>query len=121
MLHFRGALLGLMLTSLAALSQAPQPAPTTPPPATNTAATPEGTAPANPATPAAATAPTLAVSPTQVAATVNGEAIYEGAVQRALDRVPPARRTEERPRLLNYLIDNLLIDQALRGAGYKVE
>jgi peptidyl-prolyl cis-trans isomerase C len=56
-----------------------------------------------------------------VAATVNGEAIYELAVQRALERVPPARRVEERPRLIDYLVDNLLIDQSLRSAGWKVE
>jgi peptidyl-prolyl cis-trans isomerase C len=61
------------------------------------------------------------VSPTAEAAKVNGEAILEQAVQRALERVPPARRAEERPRLMNYLIDNLLIDQALRAANYKVE
>jgi parvulin-like peptidyl-prolyl isomerase len=62
-----------------------------------------------------------AVSPTQVAATINGEAIYEMAVQRALSRVVPARRAEARVSLLDYLIDNLLIDQSLRAAGYKVE
>jgi len=61
------------------------------------------------------------VSPTAVAATVNGEPIYELAVQRALERVPPARRPEERPRLIDYLVDNLLIDQALRTAGYKID
>ena len=107
--HLRGALLGLALTGFAAVAQTPA---TTPPagtvPVTGTAKT----------TPAATTP---VVSPTAEAAKVNGEAIYEQAVLRALDRVPPARRTEERPRLVAYLIDNLLIDQALRTAGYKVE
>jgi peptidyl-prolyl cis-trans isomerase C len=42
-------------------------------------------------------------------------------VQRALERVPPARRAEARASLLDYLVDNLLIDQSLRAAGYKVE
>jgi peptidyl-prolyl cis-trans isomerase C len=113
MLHLRSALLGLAITGLTVLAQTP---PTTPParPATTP---PAGTVPTTaPKTPAAP-----AVSPTAVAVTVNGEAIYEQAVQRALDRVPPARRAEERPRLLNYLIDNLLIDQSLRTAGYKVD
>jgi peptidyl-prolyl cis-trans isomerase C len=105
-LHLRGALLGMALTGLTALAQTPA---TTPP---------AGTAPA----PAATKPPlTQVVSPTAEAAKVNGEAIYEQAVLRALDRVPPARRAEERPRLMNYLIDNLLIDQALRAANYKVE
>ena len=103
--HLRGALLGLALTGLTAFAQTPA---TTPP---------SGTVPVK-TTPAEAT-PT--VSPTAEAAKVNGEAIYEQAVLRALDRVPPARRTEERPRLVAYLVDNLLIDQSLRAAGYKVE
>ena len=107
--HLRGALLGLALTGLGAFAQTPA----TTPPAGTVPAT--GTAKSTPAT------TTPAVSPTAEAAKVNGEAIYEQAVLRALDRVPPARRTEERPRLIAYLIDNLLIDQALRAANYKVE
>jgi peptidyl-prolyl cis-trans isomerase C len=105
-LHLRSALLGLALTGLTAYAQTPA---TTPP---------AGTAPAPVE---AKPALTPVVSPTAEAAKVNGEAIYEQAVQRALERVPPARRVEERPRLMNYLIDNLLIDQALRAANYKVE
>lgn len=106
-LHLRGALLGLTLTGLAAFAQTPA---TTPPAGTTTA----------PAT-VKTTVATPAVSPTLEAAKVNGEAIFEQAVLRALDRVPPARRADERPRLVNYLIDNLLIDQSLRAANYKVE
>jgi peptidyl-prolyl cis-trans isomerase C len=53
-------------------------------------------------------------APAGSAALVNGEAITTVAVNRALDRVPPARRGEARPEILDYLIDNLLIDQYLR-------
>ncbi len=109
MLHLRGALLGLALLALTASSQTTPPAPTSPPP---------GTAPS---AKAPLPTPTPAVSPTAVAATVNGEAIYEFAVQRALEHVPPARRAEMRPQLINNLVDDLIIDQSLRAAGYKVE
>jgi parvulin-like peptidyl-prolyl isomerase len=47
------------------------------------------------------------------AATVNGQPIAETAVQRGLKRVPPAEHAKARPEILNYLIDNLLIDQHL--------
>ncbi|MFQ3592163.1 MAG: peptidylprolyl isomerase [Gemmataceae bacterium] len=94
-LTFSCLVLGLAITSFS-FAQAP----TTPP----------GTA---------STAPT--VSPTAQAATVNGEVIYEVAVQRALDRVPPDKRTEARPKIIDYLADNLLIDQSLRAAGYKAD
>src|SRR5689334_16459907 len=96
-LRLRAALLGLALTGLTALAPG---ANQLPPPRAN---------------------PAPAVSPTAQAATVNGEPILEMAVQRALERVPPARRAEERPRLINYLVDNLLIDQSLRAAGYKID
>jgi peptidyl-prolyl cis-trans isomerase C len=76
--------------------------------------TPPATAPGT-----ATTAPT--VSPTAQAAVVNGEVIYEIAVQRALDRVPPDKRNEARPKIIEYLTDNLLIDQSLRAAGYKAD
>jgi peptidyl-prolyl cis-trans isomerase C len=47
------------------------------------------------------------------AATINGQAITEVAVQRGLKRVPPAEHAKARPEILNYLIDNVLIDQYL--------
>src|SRR5262249_50837594 len=56
-----------------------------------------------------------------VAATVNGYPIYESVVTRALERVPPARRAEVRPGLIDHLVNNLLIDLSLKQAGYKVE
>lgn len=107
MLPLRGALIGLSLAVLTAVAQTP---PSTPP---------AGTAPTG--TPGKATIPPPTISATVVAASVNGEAIYETAVQRALERVPQQRRGEERPRLINFLVDNMLIDQSLRAAGYKVE
>jgi peptidyl-prolyl cis-trans isomerase C len=47
------------------------------------------------------------------AATVNGIAIPEIAVQRGLKRVPAERQADARPEIINYLIDNALIDQYL--------
>ena len=82
--------LGLTLSCVPALAQAPQSAA---PPA------PAQTAPA-----AAANA---------VAATVNGQAIPETAVQRSLQRVPPTKQAEARPQIVNFLIDQVLLDQYL--------
>jgi parvulin-like peptidyl-prolyl isomerase len=108
----RWAALGLILWAGAAAAQ-------TTPPAGRPAAGAPGAGPG-----AAAQLPMPAekkVSPTAVAATVNGEAVYEVAVQRALERVPAARRTEVRPNVINDLVGNLLVEQSLRAAGYKVE
>jgi peptidyl-prolyl cis-trans isomerase C len=58
---------------------------------------------------------------TAVAATVNGQPIYELAVQRGLERVPPAKRAQARPELINYLVDNLLIEQHLKQLGVAVD
>jgi parvulin-like peptidyl-prolyl isomerase len=69
-------------------------------------------APAGPGAPAAPPAPAAPVAEA-VAATVNGQPIFEKALQRALERVPPARQEQARSEILNYLIDNLLIDQHL--------
>src|SRR5947207_3206312 len=102
----RTAVLGLALTGLTVSAQTTPPAATPPPRPTP----PPVTAPATPT-----------VSPTAVAATVNGETIYELRVQRSLERVPPARRAEVRGTVIDHLVNNLLIDQSLRAAGYKVE
>jgi parvulin-like peptidyl-prolyl isomerase len=86
-----GAILALTLTCLPVLAQnAP---PTTPPP------------PAKPLPAPAANA---------VAATVNGQPIPETAVWRGLVRVPPDKHAEARPQILNYLIDQMLVDQYLQ-------
>lgn len=62
-------------------------------------------APPPPAAPAAAA--------NAVAATVNGQPIPESAVQRALIRVPPDKHAEARPQIVNYLIEQALLDQYL--------
>lgn len=58
-----------------------------------------------------------AYDPNAVAATVNGVPILEQAVQRGLDNVPVAKIAEVRPGILNFLIDNMLIDQYLTKAN----
>jgi parvulin-like peptidyl-prolyl isomerase len=105
----RWAVLGLALFGLTALAQTPPSAPKTTPAVPEKAPAPSAARP---------TAPT--VSPTAVAATVNGEAIYEMAVQRALERCQPSRRAEVRSTVITELVGNLLIDQSLRSAGYKI-
>lgn len=57
----------------------------------------------------------------QVAARVNGQAIYELAVYRGLMRVPAQRREEARKEVLNYLIDNTIVDQYLLQLKIPVE
>ena len=93
------AALAFVLSCLPALAQSP----TAPVP-------PTGAAPPPAATPAA----------TGVAAVVNGQPIPESTVQRALQRFPEGRRAQARPELLDYLIDNLLIEQYLRQKGVEV-
>jgi parvulin-like peptidyl-prolyl isomerase len=55
------------------------------------------------------------------AATVNGQPVAEVAVQRGLKRVPPAEHAKARPEILNYLIDNALIDQYLMSQKFAVD
>jgi peptidyl-prolyl cis-trans isomerase C len=52
-------------------------------------------------------------APTPAAAMVNGQAIPETWVQRGLRRVPPAEQAKARAEIVNYLIDNMLVDQYL--------
>lgn len=73
------------------------------------------------AQPPKAPAPAPAAPATGVAATVNGQPINEVAVQRGLQQFPPERRAQQRPELLNYLIDNLLIEQYLQQLQVKVD
>src|SRR4051812_183989 len=60
-------------------------------------------------------------SATAVAVTVNGEKIMEMAVFRALLRENPKNRDAARKEVINYLVDNLLIDQYLRQLKVVVE
>jgi parvulin-like peptidyl-prolyl isomerase len=71
-----------------------------------------------PATPPTSPAPP---SPTAIAATVDGESIPELAIYRAMKRFPPARQAEARSEILNFLIDNALIDHYLAKIPVAVE
>jgi peptidyl-prolyl cis-trans isomerase C len=62
----------------------------------------------------------LAPAAGAIAATVNGAAIPEAAVQRVLKRVPPDKHAEARPEILNFLINNALVDQYLLQAKVAV-
>jgi peptidyl-prolyl cis-trans isomerase C len=84
------AFLGSILSCVPALAQAPQ-----------SAAPP---APAQNAPAAAANA---------VAAIVNGQPIPENAVQRSLQHVPPIKHGEARSQIVNFLVDQVLLDQYL--------
>jgi peptidyl-prolyl cis-trans isomerase C len=55
------------------------------------------------------------------AATVNGQVIPELAVYRGLMRVAPAKRAEARAEVLNFLVDNAIIDQYLLQLDIKIE
>ncbi len=126
------ALLLSCLLSASLFAQVPQPAVPQPVPQPATAQpvaqpalpqpVPQPTAPAAqpvPGQPATPPAP-VAVDPNAIAATVNGAPIHELAVQRGLEGVPPAKRAEARPEILNFLIDNLLIDQYLTRSNIQV-
>jgi parvulin-like peptidyl-prolyl isomerase len=55
-----------------------------------------------------------------VAAVVNGEPIPEMAVFRGLLRVNPQFRDKARPEMVNFLVDNLVVDQYLRQLKVEV-
>ena len=56
-----------------------------------------------------------------VAARVNGQPITEIAVQRGLERIDAAKRAQARPELIDYLVDNLLIEQYLQQLRVTVD
>jgi peptidyl-prolyl cis-trans isomerase C len=58
--------------------------------------------------------------PTGNAATVNGQPITELAVQRGLKRIPPAQQAEARVEILDFLVDNVLLDQYLQQLHVEV-
>lgn len=82
---------------------AQQPATQPPPPA-------PAPKPANPPAVIASTPPPI---PNTVAATVNGQAIMEVAVQRGLRRWPAESQAQVRGEIINYLVDKTLVDQYL--------
>jgi peptidyl-prolyl cis-trans isomerase C len=64
------------------------------------------------AVPALAQAPPAAPA-RKAAATVNGKPITEAAVERALKPVAPENRAKARPEVINFLVENALVDQYL--------
>jgi parvulin-like peptidyl-prolyl isomerase len=80
-------------------------------------ATGQPTQPMQPAQPGIRPAQAPNYDPNAIAATVDGAPIYEKAVQMLLERVLPANRAEVRPDVINFLIDNLLVDQYLIKNG----
>src|SRR6516225_12181493 len=73
--------------------------------------------PTPPPVPAAETPPPA----TAVAAVVNGQSIPELSVFRGLLRVKPQLRDQARPDVLNFLIDNVVVDQYLTQLKIQVE
>lgn len=70
----------------------------------------------------AAVQQTGATAPAAVAAAlVNGQPVSEVAVQRALKRVPPTEHAKARPEILDFLIDNLLVEQHLLAQKIAVD
>jgi peptidyl-prolyl cis-trans isomerase C len=57
----------------------------------------------------------------KAAATVNGRPITETAIDRALKPVAPENRAKARPEVINFLIDNSLVDQYLELLKVAVE
>lgn len=106
-----------VLTAAATIAHAQ--APTTPP-ATAPITPPSATQPPAPVVPAVT--PSLpAVRPTGTAATVNGQAIPELAVYRALRQFPQSEHAVARKEIINHLVDNALIDQYLNLLKIAVE
>ncbi len=61
------------------------------------------------------------VRPTGNAAKVNNQTVPEAAVVRALKAVPAEERTKARPEIVQFLVDNVLIDQYLTAIKIAVE
>lgn len=81
-----------------------------------------GTQPATaPLVPTVAPATKPDVRPTGNAAMVNGQAIPEVAVYRALRQFPPAHQEMARKEIMAHLIENVLIDQYLTAIKVAVE
>jgi parvulin-like peptidyl-prolyl isomerase len=66
-------------------------------------------------------AKTTTAQPNAIAASVNGEPIPEIAVQRGLKRVPADKQSEARVEILDFLIDNTLIEQNLLQRSIAIE
>src|SRR5262245_61601908 len=68
-----------------------------------------------------ADAPPAASAKTKVAAAVNGRPITEAAVERALKPVAPESRAKARPEVINFLVENALVDLYLELLKVAVE
>jgi len=68
-----------------------------------------------------AQAPPAGPAKTRVAATVNGRPITEAAVERALKPVAPENRAKARPEVINFLVENALVDHYLELLKVAVE
>ena len=117
----RGAAALLLGSALAASATAQPPAPPVTPPAAPPGAPPA----APPMTPIVPSVVPMAkapeVRPTGNAATVNGQAIPEVAVDRALRQFPEAHKEMARKEIMAHLIENALIDQYLTALKIVVE
>lgn len=71
--------------------------------------------------PAAPNGATRSVDASAVAARVNNQVISEIAVQRGLKRIPEDKQAQARKEILDYLIENLLLDQYLTQLGETVD
>ena len=98
----RGAAALILGSALAASATAQPPGSPVVPPVTPPAAKPE-------------------VRPTGIAATVNGQAIPEVAVYRALRQFPDNTKDMARKEIMAHLIENVLIDQYLNAIKVNVE
>lgn len=111
------ALVAIFLVLFTSCSPAPAPSPSQLPPPTRAAV------PTNP--PETVTAFPPSPTPTPVAALVNGEGIslasYQAELTRYENAVGTHLATEDKQRVLDALIDQLLLDQAAREAGYATD
>jgi peptidyl-prolyl cis-trans isomerase C len=64
---------------------------------------------------------TTSLDKSAVAARVNNRPVPETSVQRALKAIPTEERTKARPEIVQFLIDNLLVDQYLEALKVTVE
>jgi peptidyl-prolyl cis-trans isomerase C len=85
-------------------------------PAAQPAVPPATALPAPAAAPVAEPAGVPQLPLNTIVARVNGQNILESAVQRGLERFPPAKRAEVRNEMLQFLIDTMLVDQYLLAA-----
>lgn len=117
----RGAAALLLGSALAATAAAQPPGmpPVTPPPTPPTA--PPVAPPVTPVVPPVTPMTKPEVRPTGNAATVNGQAIPEVAVYRALRQFPEQHKEMARKEIMSHLIENALIDQYLTALKVTVE